>query len=370
MKEGNARFSQVEFVNRVFLGDALEVMRRIPGGSVDMIFADPPYNLMLQDPLYRPNQERFEGVSEEWDRFASFGEYDAFTESWLRECRRLLKEDGTIWAIGTYHNIFRVGKIMQDLGFWILNDVVWIKANPTPNFRGTRFNNAHETLIWAARDRESRYTFNYRTMKAYNDDLQMRSDWHIPVCQGKERVRIGGRKAHPTQKPEALLYRVITSCTKPGDIILDPFAGTGTTLAVAKRLGRRYIGIEKNEAYLRVCEERLRRTVPYPEDILPNRLEERPRRVPFGELIERGYILPGEFIYSPDRTYRATVMADATVTCGGLTGSIHRVSAQLLGKDANNGWHFWFVEREGTMVSIDELRQRAIRDGGEPPQQA
>ena len=257
-----------DLMDKVILGDSIEVMKQIPDKSIDLIFADPPYNLQLENDLFRPNETKVNGVSEEWDKFKSFQEYDEFSTKWLAECRRILKDNGSIWVIGTYHNIFRVGKIMQDLGFWILNDVVWIKTNPMPNFKGTRFNNAQETLIWASKTKSSRYIFHYKTMKGYNDDLQMRSDWYIPICAGKERIKINGTKAHPTQKPEALLYRVLISTSNPGDVILDPFAGTGTTLAVSKELKRHYMGIEKDETYYNVIKERLNGIVSYQQNLL------------------------------------------------------------------------------------------------------
>ena len=277
-------------LNNIVLGDSIEIMKQIPDNSIDLIFADPPYNLQLENDLYRPNETRVNGVSEQWDKFKSFKDYDDFTFKWLNECKRILKKSGTIWVIGSYHNIFRVGKIMQDLGYWILNDIIWIKTNPMPNFKGTRFNNAHETLIWASKDKESRYTFNYKTMKTYNDDLQMRSDWYIPICQGEERIKLNGQKIHPTQKPEALLYRVITATLNPNDIILDPFAGTGTTLTVAKKLGRSFIGIEKEQLYVNACKERLSKTKSYQLKLLDYPLEVKPKRLPFGSLIENNFI--------------------------------------------------------------------------------
>src|SRR6185437_8124530 len=238
------KVSNTDSAELILNGDCLEEMAGLPEASIDLVFADPPYNLQLRGELQRPDQSRVDGVDADWDKFAGFAEYDRFTRDWLGAARRLLKPDGALWVIGTYHNVFRIGAILQDLGFWMLNDVVWRKSNPMPNFRGRRFTNAHETLLWCARGRESKYTFNYEAMKALNDELQMRSDWFIPVCGGPERLKGGdGAKAHPTQKPEALLHRVILASTRPGDTVLDPFFGTGTTGAVAKRLGRGFIGI-------------------------------------------------------------------------------------------------------------------------------
>lgn len=349
-------------INNVILGDSIEIMKQIPDDSIDLIFADPPYNLQLENELYRPNETKVNGVSEEWDKFKSFEDYDNFTINWLKECKRILKKNGAIWVIGTYHNIFRIGKIMQDLGYWILNDIVWIKTNPMPNFKGTRFNNAQETLIWASKDKESKYTFNYKTMKTYNDDLQMRSDWYIPICQGEERIKINGQKAHPTQKPEALLYRIITSTSKPSDIILDPFAGTGTTLAVAKKLGRQFIGIEKEELYVNVCRKRLAETNSYQKTLLDYPLEIKNKRLPFGSLIENGYINAGEFLYSENGRYKALVLANGTLSYENINGSIHKVSAYILNKISNNGWTFWYVKRDNKLISINDLRQRLLKE--------
>lgn len=316
----------------------------------------PPYNLQLNGELYRPNQTKVNAVNDEWDKFSSFKEYDEFSEKWLRECRRVLKPDGTIWVIGSYHNIFRIGKIMQDLGFWILNDIIWIKTNPMPNFKGTRFNNSHETLIWASKNKKSKYTFNYKSMKAYNDDKQMRSDWYIPICSGKERIYVNGKKAHSTQKPEALLYRVILSSSNVGDVILDPFFGTGTTGAVAKKLGRNYIGIEREEKYVKIANERINKILPIETTFLNLKIEEKPPKVPFGSLIETGLINVGEIIYSKDKKHTATVLANGTIQYGNEVGSIHKISAKILNKSSNNGWTFWYVERDNNLKSINELR--------------
>lgn len=347
-------------LDKIIQGDCVEVLKELPERSVDLIFADPPYNLQLQGELWRPNQTKVDAVDDDWDKFSSFQEYDRFCQQWLAECRRVLKDDGAIWVIGSYHNIFRIGKIMQDIGFWILNDVLWIKTNPMPNFKGTRFNNAHETLIWAAKHKDSRYTFHYKSMKAFNDDLQMRSDWYIPICNGEERLKVNGEKAHSTQKPEALLYRIIVSTSNPGDVVLDPFMGSGTTAAVAKKLGRHFIGIEKEPFYIQIANQRIAQITPslYPDLAYP--LEAKPPKVPFGQLIECGLIKPGERLYSKDRRQQAVVLANATVQADDIAGSIHRVSAQLLGKSASNGWTFWYVQRNNQLISIDALRQEYI----------
>ncbi len=346
--------------NRIIAGDCIEVMAALPGASVDMVFADPPYNLQLAGELQRPDNSRVDGVEEEWDRFADFASYDRFSEAWLRAARRLLKPEGTLWVIGSYHNIFRVGALLQDLGFWILNDVVWRKTNPMPNFRGRRFTNAHETMIWCARDREARYRFNYEAMKSLNDELQMRSDWLLPICNGGERLKdADGRKAHPTQKPEALLHRVILASTQPGDLVLDPFFGTGTTGVVAKRLGRRYIGIERDRRYIALAEKRLKAT---PDNCdaetvaTPARRDE--PRIPFGWLVERGFLAPGTVLVSANRRWSAKVRADGTLIAADCRGSIHQVGAHVQGAPACNGWQFWCLEVEGRLVPIDLLRQK------------
>src|SRR5882724_809396 len=346
--------------NRILSGDCIELMRALPEASIDMIFADPPYNLQLEGELHRPNHSKVEGVEESWDSFADFATYDRFTEEWLAAAKRLLKPDGTLWVIGSYHNIFRVGTKLQDLGFWILNDVVWRKTNPMPNFRGRRFTNAHETMIWCARGRESRYRFNYEAMKSLNDDLQMRSDWLLPICNGGERLKDAeGKKAHPTQKPEALLHRVILAATQPADIILDPFFGTGTTGVVAKRLGRHYIGLERDQAYIAVAEKRLKSTPANtdPEVVAtPGKRDE--QRIPFGWLVERGYLSPGTLLFSNNRRWTAKVRADGTLIAADCRGSIHQVGAQLQGAPACNGWQFWWYEVEGQLKPIDLLRQK------------
>ena len=347
-------------LDRVLVGDCVELMAGLKPESVDMVFADPPYNLQLTGKLLRPNNTRVDGVDDAWDRFADFADYDRFTSAWLAEARRVLKPNGTLWVIGSYHNIFRVGAKLQDLGFWILNDVVWRKTNPMPNFRGKRFTNAHETLIWAARDAKARYTFNYQQMKALNEDLQMRSDWLIPLCGGPERLREGdGAKVHPTQKPEALLHRAIMAASKPGEVILDPFAGTGTTLAVAKRLGRRFIGIERDPRYAAWARERAAAVEPAAKDAIdatPSKREE--PRIPFGWLIEHGLLKPGALLYGPNRRHSAKVRVDGSLVAADATGSIHRIGAHVQGAPACNGWTFWHVETDAGLVPIDLLRQQ------------
>lgn len=345
-----------EYLNKVFQGLNYEILEKLPAKSVDLIFADPPYNLQLKNELYRPNQTKVDGVFDKWDRFNSLKSYDKFTQKWLAACKRVLKDNGTIWVIGSYHNIYRVGAIMQDLDFWFLNDIIWIKTNPMPNFRGTRFNNAHETMLWASKEKEAKYTFHYKTMKAYNDDLQMRSDWYIPICTGKERIKQDSEKAHSTQKPAELLMRIILSTSNIGDIVLDPFLGSGTTGAVAKRLGRNFIGIEKEEAYVRIAKERIDKITPVKTELLNNQLEIKPPKVPFGNLIEKGLVKIGEDIFSPDKKHIATVNANASISFNGITDSIHKVSAKILNQKSHNGWNYWYVKRDKTYVSINELR--------------
>jgi modification methylase len=345
--------------DRILHGDCLAALAALPAGSVDLVFADPPYNLQLSGELHRPDNSRVDGVDEAWDRFADFAEYDRFTRAWLAACRRVLKPNGALWVIGSYHNIFRIGAALQDLGFWVLNDVIWRKTNPMPNFRGRRFTNAHETLLWCAASKEARYTFNYEAMKALNDDVQMRSDWLIPLCGGPERLRGGdGKKAHPTQKPEALLHRILVASTRPGEVVLDPFFGTGTTGAVAKRLGRHFIGIERDAGYVRLARARIAVVRPAAADALQLQSRREAPRVPFGSLVERGLLTPGEVLVDAGRRFAARVRADGTVISAEHRGSIHLVGAQVQGAPACNGWAFWHVERQGRLVLIDELRQR------------
>jgi modification methylase len=331
---------------------------------VHCIFADPPYNLQLRGELRRPDDSLVDGVDDDWDRFDDFAAYDSFTRDWLGECLRVLNKDGTIWVIGSYHNIFRIGAMLQDLGFWILNDVIWRKSNPMPNFKGRRFTNAHETMIWAAKSKTSRYKFNYQSMKSLNDDLQMRSDWTLPLCTGAERLRNAhGLKLHPTQKPEALLHRVIVAATNPGDIILDPFLGTGTTAAVAKRLHRHFIGIERHPAYVEAAWGRLAAEVPAPQASVnaPPRGREAPR-IAFGSFVERGIIKPGTVLMDKQRREAAEVMADGTLLSGAHRGSIHQVGAAVQNAPSCNGWTFWHFERDGVLLPLDVLRKESAEE--------
>jgi modification methylase len=344
---------------RVVVGDCVAEMAKLPADSVDLVFADPPYNLQLQGDLKRPDDSKVDAVDDEWDRFTSFSAYDEFTRAWLSACRRVLKPAGTLWVIGSYHNIFRVGAILQDLGFWILNDVIWRKLNPMPNFRGRRFTNAHETLIWATREPGAKgYTFNYEALKAGNDDVQVRSDWTLPLCTGEERLKAAdGKKLHPTQKPEALLARVILASSRPDDLVLDPFCGTGTTGAVARRLGRRFIGFEREQTYANAAERRIAAARPLEAPTLAPFMTARDApRVAFTALIERGMISPGAKLVDAKRRHRALVRADGAVALGEAVGSIHRIGALAQGLDACNGWTFWHLETPHGLVSIDQLR--------------
>jgi modification methylase len=348
-------------LGQILQEDCIAAMARLPEASVDMVFADPPYNLQLGGDLFRPEGGLVDAVDDDWDKFETFAAYDAFTRAWLKEARRILKPNGTLWVIGSYHNIFRVGAALQDAGYWILNDIIWRKSNPMPNFRGTRFTNAHETLIWASRSEDSRYTFNYRAMKALNDELQMRSDWLLPICSGGERVKDGGTKAHPTQKPESLLYRVMLACTNPGDVVLDPFFGTGTTGAVARRLGRQWIGIEREKRYVRVARERIASTLELDESAMKTMASKRAQpRVPFGTLVETGLIQPGTVLTDTKRRWQARVRADGSVELGSEAGSIHRIGALAQGAPACNGWAFWHLEEAGGLAPLDSVRQRYL----------
>ncbi|WP_337996945.1 site-specific DNA-methyltransferase [Oleispirillum naphthae] len=344
----------------VYQGDCIALMNAMPEKSVDMVFADPPYNMQLGGELLRPDNSRVDGVDDAWDRFESFAAYDRFTADWLKAARRILKDDGTLWVIGSYHNIFRVGATLQNLGYWILNDIVWRKSNPMPNFKGTRFTNAHETLIWCAKDKDARYTFNYEALKDLNEGLQMRSDWLLPLCTGGERLKDGdGAKLHPTQKPEALLYRIILAATKPGDTIVDPFFGTGTTGAAAKRLGRRFIGFEMDRTYIAGALDRIRAVEPVAdlESIKLFNKKQEPR-VPFGTVLERGLLAPGEMLADVRQRYTAKVRADGTLIAADTRGSIHQVAAAVQGLPACNGWTFWYFKNRNEWLSIDLLRQR------------
>jgi len=330
-----------------------------------MVFADPPYNLQLGGDLLRPDNSKVDAVDDDWDKFDSFAAYDAFTRAWLGECRRVLKDEGSLWVIGSYHNIFRLGSAMQDLGFWVLNDIIWRKSNPMPNFKGTRFTNAHETLIWAAKSREQkRYTFNYDALKAFNEDTQMRSDWTLALCTGGERLKDdNGDKAHPTQKPEALLHRVILSASRVGDVILDPFFGTGTTGAAAKRLGRHFIGIERDETYAKLAEKRIKAVIPAaPEDLVVTGSKKAEPKVPFGALVEAGLLAPGDKLYCPKGDHEARVRADGSLVSGSMTGSIHKLGALLENAPACNGWTYWRFKTDTGLRPIDALRAE-IRAG-------
>ncbi len=345
-------------LDQIMLGEAVRIMRMLPTGSVDCVFADPPYNLQLRGELRRPDDSLVDGVDDDWDKFDDFAAYDTFTHAWLSEARRLLRKDGTIWVIGSYHNIFRIGAIMQELGFWILNDIIWRKSNPMPNFKGRRFTNAHETMIWAARSKDSRYRFNYQSMKALNDDLQMRSDWLFPLCTGAERLKNEhGLKLHPTQKPEALLHRVLLASTMQGDIVLDPFLGTGTTAAVARRLSRHYIGIERHPAYVEAALGRVRRVRPSSDEGITTTVGKRETpRVPFGSLVERGLIEPGTVLRDRMKRAQAVVVADGSIRAGTAQGSIHKVGAEVQNAPSCNGWTFWHFERDGAWLPLDTLR--------------
>ena len=343
----------------IYHGDCIAQLRKLPDESVDLVFADPPYNLQLSGTLHRPDQSLVDAVDDEWDKFDSFAAYDALSKAWLAECRRILKPDGALWVIGSYHNIFRLGVQLQDLGFWLLNDIVWRKTNPMPNFRGRRFTNAHETLIWASKSEQSKYTFNNEAMKALNEGLQMRSDWHLPLCTGAERLKgADGKKAHPTQKPENLLARVILSSTKRGDIVLDPFFGTGTTGAVAKKLGRHFIGIEQDERYVAIASERIAGvTAIHDSHLLETKTKRAEPRVPFGALVERGWIKVGDKVFDKKQRFTARVCADGSLkTDGDKAGTIHSLGAALQNQASCNGWTFWHIERDGKEVVIDQLR--------------
>ncbi len=345
-------------LGRILDGDCIEAMRSIPTASVDMVFADPPYNLQLGGDLARPDGSHVDAVTNDWDKFDSFAAYDNFTIAWLAEARRVLKPNGSLWVIGSYHNIFRVGAILQDMGFWILNDIVWRKSNPMPNFKGTRFTNAHETLIWCSMGEDAKYTFNYRAMKTLNDELQMRSDWVLPICNGGERLKKGGAKVHPTQKPESLLYRVMLATTNKGDVVLDPFFGTGTTGAVAKRLGREWIGCEREESYREAAWERIELALPLDESALSTMQSKKSApKVAFGTLIETGWIAAGTVLSDKKGRYRAVVRADGSLVSDKVEGSIHGVGAQLQGAPSCNGWTFWHMEHQGEVKPIDAIRQ-------------
>ncbi|MFT5775912.1 MAG: modification methylase [Hyphomonas sp.] len=350
--------------NTIMQGDCIDILRRLPDQSVDLVFADPPYNLQLGGGLTRPDQSVVDGCNDDWDKFDSFDAYDLFTHEWMSECRRVLKDDGAIWVIGSYHNIFRVGTVLQDQGFWIQNDVIWLKSNPMPNFKGTRFQNAHETLIWAGKSEASRVTFNYDALKVFNEDKQMRSDWIIPLCTGGERLKdASGKKAHPTQKPESLLSRVLLATTNPGDVVLDPFSGTGTTAAAARRLGRDFVGIERDPEYVRLSRARIAAITPIEGEMLETeRSKKSLPRVPFGALIDNGWLKPGDRLFSPQRRFQARIRVDGSLTTGAVSGSIHRLGAHVQQAPACNGWTYWHFETDKRDLAPIDLLRRRYRD--------
>jgi len=345
--------------NKIINGDSIKELKKIPDENFDLIFADPPYNLQLKNKLIRPDRSKVSAVNDEWDQFESFKVYDDFTVNWLKECKRVLKKNGSIWVIGSYHNIFRVGAKIQDLGFWILNDVIWNKNNPMPNFRGTRFTNAHETLIWASKNKSSKYTFNYQSLKCLNDDLQMRSTWNLPICNGKERLKDNGKKVHSTQKPESLLHRILLASSNKSDLVLDPFLGSGTTAVAAKKLGRFFYGIEKEKKYFEAANKRIKNTKPIEDDYLDTLQNNRSKpRIPFGSLVEMGVIKPGTEIYDQKKKINAKIMVDGSIKYQQSEGSIHKVAAKILGAESCNGWTYWHYVSGNTLKPIDELRQR------------
>ena len=352
---------ELNLKNKIINGDSLKELKKIPDETFDLVFADPPYNLQLKNKLTRPDRSKVNAVNDKWDQFESFKKYDEFTYAWLSECKRILKKNGAIWVIGSYHNIFRVGTAIQNLGFWILNDVIWNKKNPMPNFRGTRFTNAHETLIWASKDKKSKYTFNYQSLKCLNDDLQMRSDWTLPICNGKERLKKRGKKVHSTQKPEALLHRIILASTNKGDAILDPFLGTGTTAVVCKKLGRKFFGIEKSKTYFKAAYDRINETKIIKEDYLDviENNKSKPR-IPFGSLVELGILKPGTVLFDQKKKINAKIMVDGSIKSKEAEGSIHKVAAKITGTESCNGWTFWHCNIDGSTVLIDSFRQKFI----------
>ena len=355
---------QDNYKNKIINGDSLKELKKIPDETFEVIFADPPYNLQLKNQLIRPDRTKVSAVNDKWDHFESFKKYDEFSISWLKECKRILKKNGTIWVIGSYHNIFRLGKAIQDLGFWILNDVIWNKKNPMPNFRGTRFTNAHETLIWASKSEKSKYTFNYQSLKCLNDDLQMRSNWDLPICNGSERLKKNGKKIHSTQKPEALLHRILLATSNKNDFILDPFLGSGTSAAVSKKLGRNYYGIEKDKIYCKAAEQRLNETKTIKDDYLDTLENNRSKpRIPFGSLVELGIIKPGTTIFDNKKKISAKIMVDGSIKHAQTEGSIHKVAATILGAESCNGWTYWHCEVGSNIVPIDSLRQKFLNKG-------
>jgi len=359
--ELNQKMSKV--FNKIVNGDCLLEIKKIPDKSFDLVFADPPYNMQIGATLKRPDSSKVNGVNDKWDQFDSFKHYDDFCKSWLIECKRILKDNGSIWVIGSYHNIFRLGYHLQNLNYWLLNDVIWRKNNPMPNFRGTRFTNAHETLIWASKNKKSKYTFNYKSLKCLNDDLQMRSDWMLPICNGKERLKQNGKKVHSTQKPESLLHRIILATTNKGDIIFDPFLGTGTTAVVAKKLGRKYYGIEREKKYFKAAVERIKNTKVIEENYLDTIENNKSKpRIPFGSLVELGILRPGTTLFDPKKKINAKIMADGSIKYKKSEGSIHKIAAAIMGAESYNGWTYWHCDINGSTVVIDSLRQKFISE--------
>ena len=353
-----------KFLNKIVNGNSLEILKTIPNKTFDLVFADPPYNLQIGKKLKRPDDSKVNGVNDEWDQFESFNDYDNFCKHWLTECKRVLKDNGSIWVIGTYHNIFRLGYHIQNIGYWILNDVIWKKNNPMPNFRGTRFTNAHETLIWASKNKKSKYTFNYQSLKCLNDDLQMRSDWTLPICNGSERIKRNGKKVHPTQKPESLLHRVLLASTNKGDFVFDPFLGTGTTAVVAKKLGRNYFGIDKEKKYIKTAKQRLKKTIKIEDHYLDTIKNNKSKpRIPFGSLVELGIVKPGMSVFDQKKKVTAKIMADGSIKYQNSEGSIHKVAAKIIGAESCNGWTYWHYNKNGSILPIDHLRQRLISKG-------
>ena len=350
-----------KFLNKIVNGNSLEILKTIPSKTFDLVFADPPYNLQISKNLKRPDDSKVNGVNEKWDHFESFNEYDNFSKKWLKECKRILKDNGSIWLIGTYHNIFRLGYHVQNMGFWILNDVIWKKNNPMPNFKGTRFTNAHETLIWSSKNKNSKYTFNYQSLKCLNDDLQMRSDWTLPICNGNERIKRNGKKIHSTQKPESLLHRILLASTNKGDFVFDPFLGTGTTAVVAKKLSRNYFGIEKEKKYFDAAKKRLEKTEKIQDHYLDTIKNNKSKpRIPFGSLIELGIVKPGMCVFDSKKKINAKIMADGSIKYQNSEGSIHKVAAKIIGAESCNGWTYWHYNNNGSILPIDDLRQRLI----------
>ena len=350
-----------KFLNKITNGNSLEILKKIPDKTFDLVFADPPYNLQIGKKLKRPDDSKVNGVNDKWDQFKNFNDYDNFCKLWLTESKRVLKDNGSIWVIGTYHNIFRLGYHIQNMEFWILNDVIWRKNNPMPNFRGTRFTNAHETLIWASKNKKSKYTFNYQSLKCLNDDLQMRSDWTLPICTGNERIKKNGKKVHSTQKPESLLHRILLASTNKDDFVFDPFLGTGTTAVVAKKLGRNYFGIERKKKYFITAKQRLERTIKMEDHYLDTIKNNKSKpRIPFGSLVELGIVKPGMSVFDYKKKVNAKIMADGSIKYQNSEGSIHKVAAKIIGAESCNGWTYWHYNNNGSMLPIDDLRQRLI----------